>query len=177
MQYTFIFLTSVSVPATWAKFSEDNVRCSQHARANSVKLREDTEVALESTSEELWNQFVSTNLAFNNRIAEVADAKNKLQAQLAKVRLTKHWQLHIILVVHERHRNLYSLHPSWKSTSSKGIAILPFLRPCICITCSLGRAHLKDEQPDKMAEFYKKPYNICPIRRIGVLMFVCTFHV
>ncbi|OXB70832.1 UNVERIFIED_CONTAM: hypothetical protein H355_003768 [Colinus virginianus] len=76
---------TVSVPATWVKFSEDNVRCSQHARANSAKLREDTEVALESTSEELWNQFVSTNLAFNSRIAEVADVKNKLQAQLAKV--------------------------------------------------------------------------------------------
>ncbi|NXL89777.1 TEKT5 protein, partial [Alectura lathami] len=76
---------SVSVPATWAKFSEDNVRRSQCARANSVKLREDTEVALESASEELWNQFTSTNLAFNNRIAEVADAKNKLQVQLAKV--------------------------------------------------------------------------------------------
>ncbi|KFQ25645.1 Tektin-5, partial [Merops nubicus] len=76
---------TVSVPATWAKFSEDNIRCSQHARANSVKLREDAEVGLESTSEEMWNHFISTNLAFNNRIAEVADAKNKLQAQLAKV--------------------------------------------------------------------------------------------
>ncbi|XP_010014978.1 PREDICTED: tektin-5 [Nestor notabilis] len=76
---------TVSVPATWAKFSEDNIRYSQHARANSVKLREDAEVALESTSEEMWNQFISTNLAFNKRIAEVADAKNKLQAQLARV--------------------------------------------------------------------------------------------
>ncbi|XP_054698538.1 tektin-5 [Grus americana] len=76
---------TVSVPETWAKFSEDNIRCSQHARANSVKLREDTEVGLECTSEEMWNHFISTNLAFNNRIAEVADAKNKLQAQLAKI--------------------------------------------------------------------------------------------
>uniref|UniRef100_A0A672TGC2 Tektin n=1 Tax=Strigops habroptila TaxID=2489341 RepID=A0A672TGC2_STRHB len=76
---------TVSVPATWAKFSEDNIRYSQHARANSVKLREDAEVALESASEEMWNQFISTNLAFNKRIAEVADAKNKLQAQLARV--------------------------------------------------------------------------------------------
>ncbi|KFQ93210.1 Tektin-5, partial [Nipponia nippon] len=76
---------TVSVPATWAKFSEDNIRCSQHARANSVKLREDAEVGLEGTSEEMWNHFISTNLAFNNRIAEVADAKNKLQAQLAKI--------------------------------------------------------------------------------------------
>ncbi|NWI65947.1 TEKT5 protein, partial [Todus mexicanus] len=81
----FEFLTSVSVPATWAKFSEDNIRCSQHARANSAQLRQDTGVALERTSEELWNHYVSTNLAFNSRIAEVADAKNKLQAQLAKV--------------------------------------------------------------------------------------------
>ncbi|NXL00198.1 TEKT5 protein, partial [Mesembrinibis cayennensis] len=76
---------TVSVPATWAKFSEDNIRCSQHARANSVKLREDAEVGLEGTSEEMWNHFISTNLAFNYRIAEVADAKNKLQAQLAKI--------------------------------------------------------------------------------------------
>ncbi|KAK2543898.1 Tekt5 [Columba livia] len=76
---------TISVPATWAKFSEDNIRNAQHARANSVKLREDAEVALETTSEEMWNQYVSTNLAFNHRIAEVADAKNKLQAQLAKI--------------------------------------------------------------------------------------------
>ncbi|NXI50915.1 TEKT5 protein, partial [Chloroceryle aenea] len=76
---------TVSVPATWAKFSEDNIRLSQHARANSAKLREDAEVALESTSEEMWNHYIGTNLAFNNRIAEVADAKNKLQAQLAKI--------------------------------------------------------------------------------------------
>ncbi|XP_005150756.2 tektin-5 [Melopsittacus undulatus] len=76
---------TVSVPATWAKFSEDNIRYSQHARANSIKLREDAEVTLESTSEEMWNQFNSTNLAFNKRIAQVADAKNKLQTQLARV--------------------------------------------------------------------------------------------
>ncbi|NXE74756.1 TEKT5 protein, partial [Cochlearius cochlearius] len=76
---------TVSVPTTWAKFSEDNIRCSQHARANSAKLREDAEVGLESTSVEMWNHFINTNSAFNNRIAEVADAKNKLEAQLAKI--------------------------------------------------------------------------------------------
>ncbi|NXG78490.1 TEKT5 protein, partial [Baryphthengus martii] len=77
---------TVSVPTTWAKFSEDNIRCSQHARANSVKLRQDAEVGLESTSEEMWNHYISTNLAFHNRIAEVAEAKNKLEVQLAKIR-------------------------------------------------------------------------------------------
>lgn len=137
----FKFLTSVSVPETWAKFSEDNIRCSQHARANSVKLREDTEVGLECTSEEMWNHFISTNLAFNNRIAEVADAKNKLQAQLAKVRFTKGGQLHIILVVPERHRNLLQcLHPSFLRTSSKDIPVLPVLKWCIWVTQGLRRS-------------------------------------
>ncbi|XP_054247158.1 tektin-5 [Indicator indicator] len=75
---------TVSVPATWAKFSDDNIKCSQHARANSAKMREDAEAELENASEEMWNHFVGTNLAFNSRIAEVADAKNKLQLQLAK---------------------------------------------------------------------------------------------
>ncbi|NXL55805.1 TEKT5 protein, partial [Chordeiles acutipennis] len=76
---------TVSVPATWAKFSEDNIRRSQHERANSVKLQEEAEAGLKSASEEVWNHFITTNLAFSNRIAEVADAKNKLQAQLAKI--------------------------------------------------------------------------------------------
>ncbi|NXL30547.1 TEKT5 protein, partial [Glaucidium brasilianum] len=76
---------TISVPATWAKFSEDNIRGSQHARANSVKLRDDAEAGLKSTAQEMWNHFISTNLAFHNRIAEVADAKNKLQAQLGKL--------------------------------------------------------------------------------------------
>lgn len=57
---------------------------------------------MESTSEEMWNRFISTNLAFDNRIAEVADAKNNLQAQLAKVRFVKSRQLRIILVVPKR---------------------------------------------------------------------------
>lgn len=123
----FKFPSSISVPATWAKFSEDNIRNAQHARANSVKLREDAEVALETTSEEMWNQYVSTNLAFNHRIAEVADAKNKLQAQLAKVRAPKRWQLRIILVVPERRRNFWCFHPSCINISSEDTPVLPVL--------------------------------------------------
>uniref|UniRef100_A0A8C3S648 Tektin n=1 Tax=Chelydra serpentina TaxID=8475 RepID=A0A8C3S648_CHESE len=75
---------TVSVPETWAKFSDDNIRHSQNARANSMKLREETENTLENVSEEMWKQFTDTNLAFTNRIAETADTKNKLQTHLAK---------------------------------------------------------------------------------------------
>ncbi|XP_010217897.1 PREDICTED: tektin-5, partial [Tinamus guttatus] len=75
---------TVSVPETWAKFSEDNIKSSQRARADSARLHDETEAALETASEETWSRYTSTNLAFNRRISEVADAKNKLQAQLAK---------------------------------------------------------------------------------------------
>uniref|UniRef100_A0A452J0E7 Tektin n=1 Tax=Gopherus agassizii TaxID=38772 RepID=A0A452J0E7_9SAUR len=75
---------TISVPETWAKFSDDNIRHSQNARANSIKLCEETENTLENVSEEMWKQFTDTNLAFTNRIAETADTKNKLQTHLAK---------------------------------------------------------------------------------------------
>ncbi|NXN34700.1 TEKT5 protein, partial [Rhinoptilus africanus] len=97
-------------PETWAKFSEDNIRYSQHARTNSAKLLEEAEVGLESKSEEMWNHFISTNLAFNNRIAEVADAKNKLQAQLAKVRLTKRCLHTLALGISQTRQQVTCLH-------------------------------------------------------------------
>nr|XP_027796515.1 tektin-5 [Marmota flaviventris] len=76
---------TISVPDTWAKFSNDNIRHSQNMRANSIRLREEAEHLLESLSDQLWKQFTDTNLAFNARIAEETEAKNKLQTQLAKV--------------------------------------------------------------------------------------------
>uniref|UniRef100_A0A8C8R787 Tektin n=1 Tax=Pelusios castaneus TaxID=367368 RepID=A0A8C8R787_9SAUR len=79
-----LFSSSVSVPETWAKFSDDNIRYSQNARANSIRLRDETENTLENVSEEMWKQFTETNLAFTNRISETADTKNKLQTHLAK---------------------------------------------------------------------------------------------
>lgn len=40
---------SVSVPASWAKFSDDNVLRSQSERAASAKLRDDIEQLLNAT--------------------------------------------------------------------------------------------------------------------------------
>ncbi|XP_043946458.1 tektin-3 [Protopterus annectens] len=75
---------TVSVPESWAKFSDDNILRSQSERIASAKLRDDIENLLNITSNELWNQFNIVNMAFTNRISEVADAKNKLQTHLAK---------------------------------------------------------------------------------------------
>nr|KAF6442548.1 tektin 5 [Rousettus aegyptiacus] len=75
---------TVSVPETWAKFSNDNIRHSQNMRANSIRLREEAENLFENLSNQMWKQFTNTNLAFKARISEVMDVKNKLQTQLAK---------------------------------------------------------------------------------------------
>ncbi|XP_072229462.1 tektin-3 [Leuresthes tenuis] len=75
---------SVSLPDSWSKFTDDNILLSQSERAASHKLRDEIEILLNSTSNEMWNQFNNANVAFTNRISETADAKNSLQAHLAK---------------------------------------------------------------------------------------------
>ncbi|KAG8513446.1 Tektin-5 [Galemys pyrenaicus] len=76
---------TTSVPETWAKFSNDNIRHSQNMRANAIRLQEEAEHLFETLSDQMWRQFTDTNLAFRARISEVTDMKNKLQTQLAKL--------------------------------------------------------------------------------------------
>ncbi|KAM6897137.1 tektin-3 [Xenentodon cancila] len=75
---------SVSLPDSWSKFTDDNILLSQSERAASHKLRDEIEILLNTTSNEMWNQFNNVNVAFTNRTSETADAKNSLQAHLAK---------------------------------------------------------------------------------------------
>ncbi|CAH6786184.1 tektin-3 [Phodopus roborovskii] len=75
---------TVSVPESWAKFTDDNILRSQSERAASTKLRDDIENLLVVTANEMWNQFNKVNLAFTNRIAETADAKSKIHIHLSK---------------------------------------------------------------------------------------------
>ncbi|XP_006877334.1 PREDICTED: tektin-3 [Chrysochloris asiatica] len=75
---------TVSVPESWAKFTDDNILRSQSERADSTKLRHDIDNLLVVTANEMWNQFNKVNLSFTNRIAETADAKNKIQIHLPK---------------------------------------------------------------------------------------------
>uniref|UniRef100_A0A4W3JG24 Tektin n=1 Tax=Callorhinchus milii TaxID=7868 RepID=A0A4W3JG24_CALMI len=75
---------TISVPESWAKFTDDNVLRSQSERSTSAKLRDDIENLLNATSNELWSQFNAVNVSFTHRISETANAKNKLQTHLAK---------------------------------------------------------------------------------------------
>ncbi|XP_051529625.1 tektin-3-like [Myxocyprinus asiaticus] len=75
---------SISLPDSWSKFTDDNIVHSQSERTNSHKLRDEIEILLNATSNEMWNQFNTVNVSFTNRISETADAKNNLQTHLAK---------------------------------------------------------------------------------------------
>ncbi|XP_060220999.1 tektin-3 [Meriones unguiculatus] len=76
---------TVSVPESWAKFTDDNILRSQSERAASAQLREDTENLLVVIANEMWNQFNKVNLAFTNRITESIDTKNKIHVHLSKI--------------------------------------------------------------------------------------------
>lgn len=85
--YCLYDLNSISLPDSWSKFTDDNILHSQSERAASHKLRDEIEILLNTTSNEMWNQFNSVNVSFTNRISEMADAKNNLQTHLAKVNI------------------------------------------------------------------------------------------
>lgn len=53
----------ISVPETWAKFSNNNIRHAQNMRAKSVQLREEAEHLFETLSGHMWRQF-NINLAY-----------------------------------------------------------------------------------------------------------------
>uniref|UniRef100_A0A8C3NWI7 Tektin n=1 Tax=Cyanoderma ruficeps TaxID=181631 RepID=A0A8C3NWI7_9PASS len=77
----------VSVPETWARFTDNNIFRSQSARAASAKLRASTESLLMGTADEMWRQFNKVNDAFTSRITEIANAKSKIQTHLAKTKI------------------------------------------------------------------------------------------
>ncbi|XP_061233117.1 tektin-3 [Neopsephotus bourkii] len=75
---------TITVPETWAKFTDTNIIRSQNDRAASAKVRDTIEILLAVTADEMWSQFNTVNIAFTNRISETADAKSKIQTHLAK---------------------------------------------------------------------------------------------
>nr|XP_054762898.1 tektin-3-like [Lytechinus pictus] len=76
---------TVTVPESWAKFSNDNILRSQRERNSSKGLRSDVDSSLQETSNDMWTQYNTVNVAFSGRIAETMDARNSIQAHLAKV--------------------------------------------------------------------------------------------
>jgi len=77
---------SVSVPQSWIEFSENNIRRSQSERAASRDIRAQIDLLIHSVTASIASEWNAVNSAFSDRIAEYIDARNKIQAHLAKVR-------------------------------------------------------------------------------------------
>jgi len=75
---------TISIPESWMKFTQDNITRSQKEREMSEKLRGAIDSLLRQCANDMWNTYNGVNNAFNARIQETNDAKNKLQAHLAR---------------------------------------------------------------------------------------------
>lgn len=76
---------SITIPVTWAKFTEDNLTRSQQEREKSAKLRGAVDGLLRSSAAEMWSQHNAVDNALNGRIQEMSNAKSGLQGHLEKV--------------------------------------------------------------------------------------------
>ncbi|XP_064597816.1 tektin-3-like [Liolophura sinensis] len=76
---------TVSVPETWANFSNNNIQRSQSERAASKQMRNEIESVLNQCSNEMWQEWNAVNFNFTQRIQESSEARNRLQNHLSKV--------------------------------------------------------------------------------------------
>ncbi|XP_064634138.1 tektin-3-like isoform X1 [Lineus longissimus] len=75
---------TISIPESWARFSQENIARSQKMREASERLRGEIDALLRACANDMWSQFNSVNNSFNTRIKETTDARNKLQAHLQR---------------------------------------------------------------------------------------------
>lgn len=76
---------TVSVPETWAKFSDNNIRRSQSERSASRDIRSLIDQLMSTVSTTLTNEWNAVNTALADRVAEYTATRNGIQAHLSKV--------------------------------------------------------------------------------------------
>jgi len=76
---------TVSVPETWAKFSDNNIRRSQSERSASRDIRGLIDAMMANVSASLQNEWNAVNTALTDRVAEYTNARNGIQNHLSKV--------------------------------------------------------------------------------------------
>jgi tektin-4 len=74
-----------STPESWAQFTHDNITRAEHERMASIQLRTLIDNVLQDTSRDMREQADAVDVAFQRRVEEVQDAKNKLEDNLRKV--------------------------------------------------------------------------------------------
>lgn len=74
-----------STPESWAQFTHDNITRTEHERMASIQLRTMIDNIIQDTSRDMREQADAVDVAFQKRVDEVQDAKNKLEENLKKV--------------------------------------------------------------------------------------------
>ena len=75
----------MSVPATWAEFTNRNIQQSQSERSGSQRIRQDVDSLLAATHQDMWTSWSSSNTALTHRLGESNDTRNKLLAHRDRV--------------------------------------------------------------------------------------------
>lgn len=84
---TSLFLSfSVSVPETWTRFTEENIRRALSEMSQSDELLNQSNQLMATTNNDMWSQWNHVNVSLENRVQEEHVAKNKIQSHLEKVR-------------------------------------------------------------------------------------------
>ena len=76
---------TITDPASWVKFTQENIARSQKQREISEKLRGYIDTLLRVCATLMWREFNAVNNNLSTRIQEIQDAKNGLQAHLQRV--------------------------------------------------------------------------------------------
>jgi len=78
----------VSVPETWARYTEENIRRALSEISQSDELLNLSNQLMTTSNNDIWSQWNHVNVSLENRVQEEQIAKNKIQGHLEKVVFT-----------------------------------------------------------------------------------------
>ncbi|CAF4789427.1 unnamed protein product, partial [Rotaria sp. Silwood2] len=75
-----------SIPESWARFTEENIRRALSEISPSNELLNATDQLIATINNDMWSQWNHVNMSLENRVQEERAAKNNIQAHLEKIR-------------------------------------------------------------------------------------------
>ncbi|CAF4967800.1 unnamed protein product, partial [Rotaria sp. Silwood1] len=76
---------TVSVPESWARYTQENIRRSLNQIGQSDELLNASNQLVATIYNDIWSQWNHVNISLENRLQEEQLAKNKIQAHLEKI--------------------------------------------------------------------------------------------
>ncbi len=77
---------SVSVPETWTRYTEENIRRALSEISQSDELINVSNQVMATSNNDMWSQWNHVNISLGNRVEEEQVAKNQIQGHLEKVK-------------------------------------------------------------------------------------------